>query len=82
MLWVDSRCFCHLSFQYAIALVSCTHRVVPNNTTPYDFKKKKKFRMAVTTLRNRYLPHLKFSTPHFLPSLSLIGPKPFLPHFA
>ena len=37
--------------------------------------------MAVTTLRNRYLPRQKFSTPHFLPSLSLIGPKPFLPRF-
>ena len=40
-LRVDSSCFCHLGFQYAIALVSCTCRVVPNNTTQYDFKKKK-----------------------------------------
>ena len=29
-----------LGFQYAIALVSCTRRIVPSNTTPYDFKKK------------------------------------------
>ena len=29
-------------FQYAIALASCTHRVVPNNTTPYDFFLKKR----------------------------------------
>ena len=42
MMRVDSSCFCHLGFQYAIALVSCTRRVVPNNTTLYDFKKKKK----------------------------------------
>ena len=41
-LRVDSSCFFHLGFQYAIALVSCMRRVVPNNTTPYDFKKKKK----------------------------------------
>ena len=33
---------CRWVIQYAIALVSCTRRVVPNNTNPHDLKKRKK----------------------------------------
>ena len=33
---------CRWVIQYAIALVSCTHWVVPNNTNPHDLKKKEK----------------------------------------
>ena len=51
----------------------------------HDFKKKKKKKKSQrgsNTLRNRYLPRQKFSTPHFLPSLFLIGSKPHFPCFA
>src|SRR5437588_3779608 len=32
---------CRWVIQYTIALVSCTRRVVPNNTNPHDLKKQK-----------------------------------------
>ena len=41
-LWVDFCCFCHLGFQYAIALVSCTHDVSQTIQCHMISKKKKK----------------------------------------
>ena len=82
-LRVDSSCFCHLRFLYAIALVSCTHGVSRTiQCHMISKKKKKKKQRGLNTLHNRYLPCQKFSTPHILPSLSLIGSKPHFPRFA